>query len=196
MYVRGFLRSYSSYLGLDADKVLGVFNRSHGGPADGPASPAPRPTGALTHPNGHPLIHRTGRWGIAVAVAVVVLIAVAAIALLGGSGEPEATGALATTPTGPALESGASVVANLRALQEVQATITVDGRVEFEGLLERGEARSLVGQESIELALAEGGVVDLQVNEVEIGTPGEPGEPYTVVFRPQDYRNTPSPPGG
>src|SRR5438128_8822497 len=30
VYVRGFLRSYSSYLGLNADKVVGVYVRSMG----------------------------------------------------------------------------------------------------------------------------------------------------------------------
>src|SRR2546425_7719550 len=32
VYVRGFLRSYSSYLGLDSDKVLTVYNRHFGPP--------------------------------------------------------------------------------------------------------------------------------------------------------------------
>src|SRR5437660_703614 len=32
VYVRGFLRSYSTYLGLDSDKVLTVYRRHFGAP--------------------------------------------------------------------------------------------------------------------------------------------------------------------
>src|SRR5919198_6007216 len=41
VYVRGFLRSYSSYLGLDVDKVLTVYDRR--APSAPPPSPDPVP---------------------------------------------------------------------------------------------------------------------------------------------------------
>src|SRR6266571_9253452 len=51
VYVRGFLRSYSTYLGLDSDKVLTVYNRAFGPAQTLLAEPpaAPKRGAAIPH---------------------------------------------------------------------------------------------------------------------------------------------------
>src|SRR5207245_11423971 len=50
VYVRGCLRSYSTYLGLDADQVLTIYNRHFGGPRPALADPVPRPPRPIEPP--------------------------------------------------------------------------------------------------------------------------------------------------
>lgn len=135
VYARGFLRSYSQYLGLDSGRLLARFPQDS--PAPGPSSsPAPA-SGPTRGPSAlfgsrvpeEPMIgvdigvtmpaRRIGggfsfaRTGIVAAVAVgvtalVIVIAVAIANAGGESGEGTATPAPTSTPTG---ESEAGVVA-------------------------------------------------------------------------------------
>src|SRR6266571_9151567 len=51
VYVRGFLRSYSTYLGLDPDQVLAVYNRHFGPPR--PLVPEAPPGPVRSHLSVH-----------------------------------------------------------------------------------------------------------------------------------------------
>ncbi len=187
VYVRGFLRSYASYLGLDADKVLQAYGRVYGNqpvlPAAAPSSPQ-----VATSPDGHPLIHRPANWRLAVAAAAAAVLVVAVIALVSRSNPGETA-----DPSGPAVETSTPpVVANLVALEEVGARILVDGLVIFDGTLARGEARSLLGHDRILFEFASGGSVRLTVNGTKLGAPGVLGEPYQISYGPNDFRGSPS----
>src|SRR5216110_1654397 len=75
VYVRGFLRSYSTYLGLDPDHVLSVYNRHFGPPKpmvpEAPAAPV------RSHLSAHPHLPNLRRhppsWAFLIAVALAAL---------------------------------------------------------------------------------------------------------------------------
>ena len=188
VYARGFLRSYSSYLGLDADKVLAVYARTHGRHRTTPA-PAPQSTAATGNGNGHPAFApRRTRWGVAAGVALAILVAIGAIAFArrGEAPVPEAL----PTPSLTLEAVGRPVVADLTAALPVDATITVDGEVAFHGRLVKGEARSFRGDRSVEVSLSSGGIVAISVNGFSLGQPGNEGTPWSGDFGPDDYRST------
>ncbi len=189
VYVRGFLRSYASYLGLNADRIMAEYSRTNGAPQSAP-TPARQPTPAsASNGEGHPLIHRRAHWGRWATLAVVALVAVGAVAIASRPDDAppvDLPAAASVEPTTP------PVVVNLVTVAAVDARVVVDGELQFEGRLARGEARSFQGAERIELFLASGESVQLTVNGHKVGRPGAAGQAYEEVFGPDDYRGSPS----
>jgi helix-turn-helix protein/uncharacterized protein DUF4115 len=185
VYVRGFLRSYSSYLGLNADKVVSVYVRSTGRPVDD--LPEPPPVRPLRQATLHKVLHRRGNWALAIAVAVVGLAAAGAGGLLsrGGAAPTEAT--VPATPE-PAVVATPTVTLVMTGRGEVHADVVVDGRHAFSGALHKGQTKSFEGADVIHLQLSKGKAADLVVNGTEIGAPGDPNQPYPASFNGQDFR--------
>jgi cytoskeleton protein RodZ len=191
VYARGFLRSYSTYLGLDADKVVTIYNRHFGGPRPtlpepspgpmrGPRSPRPHlPTAMRNHPS----------WTFLTVVAVGALAVFAAAGLFRSAPAASPRTADGAPPSSAAL--GATVTVDIQANEPLTAIISVDGDAD-EYLLDEGEGLSFEGDRQIDLQLDRGGVAILTVNGYEIGTPGEPKSPYRAVFFPHDYMASPS----
>lgn len=190
VYVRGFLRSYATYLGLDADRVLAAYNRAYGDhrPTVPPQQP-PAPTVA-TSPEGHPLIHRRANWRLAVALAAGFLAAVAVVALLARADPSPDVNA---EPPPPSIQTTSlPVIVNVVVRGDVEATVLQDGVVAFEGVLRAGESRSFQGEESVRVSLSDASAVSLSVNGRKLGRPGAEGEAYERTFGPDDYRRSPS----
>lgn len=191
VYVRGFLRSYARYLGLDPQKVVGAYERVYGPPVPAPVSvhPASGIDNGVDIPESR---HRTA-WILAAGAALIVLISAAAIGLISRSAStpPPAEG------SPPAVAARASEV-QVDMLAEVPgaATVTVDGQVKFNGLLDAGEAHSFTGTESIDVHLDSGNTVSLRVNGTDLETPGLPGHEYDRMFVPSDFRSRESAPAG
>lgn len=95
-YARGFLRTYASYLGLDADVLVEDFRRTVG---EGDSVPAEerRPVAAVPGGAGFP----SGGVLIGAGAVVAVLAALFVIGQLGGSGGKETSG----TPAGHAKQA-------------------------------------------------------------------------------------------
>jgi transcriptional regulator with XRE-family HTH domain len=188
VYVRGFLRSYAGYLGLDAEEILAVYNRSYGRHEATTAPAGPVAPTVASSPDGHPLIHRRANWRLAVAVAATLLAVVAVVTLLNHSGSTPA----ARRPPPTLQPSAQPVVVDVVAIAPVDVRILSDGEVAFEGRLARGEGRSFEGIDSVTVSFADAGAVTLTVNGHDIGRPGTPGQPYEVSFGPNDFRRSPS----
>ncbi|MEX2457830.1 MAG: helix-turn-helix domain-containing protein [Actinomycetota bacterium] len=189
VYVRGFLRSYASYLGLDADRIMAQYSRTNGRRPAVP-TPARTPTPASASDGlGLPLIHRRAHWGRWATLAVVALVAVGVVAIASRPDDAppvDLPAAVSVEPSTP------PVVVNLVTVTAVDARVVVDGELEFEGRLARGEARSFQGAERVELFLASGESVQLTVNGFRVGRPGVAGQAYEEAFSPEDYRGSPS----
>jgi cytoskeleton protein RodZ len=196
VYVRGFLRSYSSYLGLDSDKVLTVYNRHFGQPASMEPKEAPEPP--LQDVAGrHQLPSLRGRslsGGLLVSAAVIALVAFAAAGLFSRSktAPPPATipGSQATTGVLPQ-----GVMVAVQALTPVHVTVLVDGKAApvFDRILRDGEGETFEGSTQIEIHLDHGASAVIVVNGHPLGSPGSSKEPYSATFVPTDFRATPSP---
>ena len=191
VYVRGFLRSYSQYLGLDPDKVVTAYTRSVGEPEPSlPPAEAMRPEQASP---ARPL-HGTHRssWILAGAIAATVLILAGAAGFLS---RRESTPAPVDLPAAPpsAAPLAPEVTLALVAERDVEATIITDGVQEFKGDLQANEARSFTANENLSVEFARGGVVQLRVNGRDLGAPGDEGEPYVHTFVAPAPSPVPSP---
>lgn len=190
VYVRGFLRSYSRYLGLNPEKVLAVYDRAFGRPA-----PVPLP---MESPPGTPssgsevraLLHRRPSWPLAALAALIVFLSAAAIGLLNRSASTPTAAPLSAPPRVAVLPPGVRV--DLRALEDVYAVIETDGQVAFSGRLDRGDVRSFAAERRIDVELERGNSVRLTVNGTDLGTPGEPSQPFLESFDPSSYRKNAS----
>lgn len=193
VYVRGFLRSYSTYLGLDADKVLTVYNRSFGGPR--PTLPDPVPGPARRHPLSHPHLPLSVRdypsWAFLIGVALLVLAVFGVLGFLSRSRSAprvaSLSGGQASIPVLPP-----QVTVDVRAVEEVRLVVTSDGRVEFDQVLREGEGRSFVANNRIEIALDSGGMASIRVNGHSLGKPGSDDAPYWATFYPQSFPREPA----
>lgn len=182
VYVRGALRSYSQYLGLNADKVVGAYARGIGEPEP------PRPT-----PNGQQpaLAHRPPKWGLAVLVAAFVLVLAAAFGVLSRSKSTPPPTALEANPA-EAHKAAREIHVGLEAIEDVGVTIEADGVRIFDGGMMAGEARSFAAAQSLTVELSHGGHVRVSVNGKSLGRPGTPNRPWRETFRFEE-RSTPSP---
>jgi hypothetical protein len=189
VYVRGFLRSYSSYLGLDADKVITVYERQRSRPPQ-PTPPAVVPD--LTKRDlGVP--KRGASWKIAVGLAVVLLGVFGAIGLLTSSGT--APKAATRLPAAQSVQPASSAVVRVKLspLHLTYARVVADGVRKFAGLLPLGKQQIFTAHSLIRVELNHGGNADLVVNGHDLGPIGDPGAPYRASFAPGDFRTGASP---
>jgi cytoskeleton protein RodZ len=192
VYVRGFLRSYSAYLGLDPMKLLTVYNR-HFGPArtmlpDPP--PTPKRGAAMPHPHLPDSVLRHPSWTFMIGVALLVLSVFGAVGLLTRSQRaPQAQ----TGEKGGTIALPPTVTLAIRATSTVNATVLADGRIVFRGVLRPNESRSFEANSRIDIELATGATTAITVNGHSIGKPGSPSGPYAASFGPQDFRGSASP---
>ncbi len=202
VYVRGFLRTYARFLGLDAEEMVAEFNLgegergeivpSHGSVADPGYGAAPRRLQLS------PLI-----W-IASLVAVVLVAFVVYNELTLprlGTGEPIAASSVssapasasptpAATPTSPLSGALAAIATpgvtpaaaptgehavTLRLSGLCWLRITIDGTVDLEGTYPAGTEKTFYGKR-IELRVGNAGAVDLTVDGQDLGKLGSPGE--------------------
>lgn len=192
-HVRGFLRSYSQYLGLDPDKVLAAYSRSAG---EQEPSGLPEPSPEADRPSS-PLnvINRSRSWAMAGAVALTLILLFAVFGFLSRSHTAPPPAVLPNNP--PSIVSTrAQVSVGLIAKHEVQAVVIADGRQVFSGTLRAQEARAFDGVHEITVQIVRGGVVTLRVNGEDIGAPGNVGQPYSGTFYPPPPTPTPTPPTG
>jgi hypothetical protein len=186
VYVRGFLRSYSRYLGLNPEKVLAVYDQAFGRPA-----PVPLP---MDSPPGSPksgsevgaLLHRRPSWPLAAVAALIVFLSAAAVGLLNRSASTPTAAPLSAPPKLPVLPPGVRV--DLLARTSVHAVIETDGQIAFSGRLDQGDVRSFEAERRIDVELEWGKSVRLTVNGTDLGMPGQPNQPFLESFEPTSYR--------
>ena len=193
VYVRGFLRSYSAYLGLDPTKILTVYNREFGLHRPKLPKPVSGPPGGPTRQHPHVLHIPRPRlsWRFLLGVAALALAMLAAAGLLSRSrSAPPPTGLPSNGASIPVLPP--TVTLDVSAIAPVTVTVTIDGGASTQYRFHRGEGRRFIGSSSIRIHLDRGATAHITVNGHSIGAPGTAGTPYSAAFSPQDYRRSPS----
>jgi hypothetical protein len=193
VYVRGFLRSYSTYLGLDADRVLTVYNQHFGGPGPTLPDPSPAPVRSPTpaHPHLPEIMRHHLSWAFLTVVAVLVLAVFGAVGLLARSHSALPAAPLGQTPA--ALPSGGrSVTVAVHALEPVEVAIHADGAKGATFLLRANETRTFAATSRLEVRLDRGKSAELIVNGQALGPVGKATSPFDAIFGPQDYRRSTS----
>ncbi|MBV8689550.1 MAG: DUF4115 domain-containing protein [Candidatus Eremiobacteraeota bacterium] len=179
VYVRGFLRTYARFLGLDPEEAVAEFNGTL--PAGGvAATPDHAPAAAPRPPRGlSPLIWIAG----VVALFLVALVIYNAVTLRRPAA-PENV-AVATPPA--ALQSSTPMPSpsptplvqpntlTLRVSSPSWIRVTIDGNVSMEGTFPAGTAKSFHGRAAL-VRIGNAGGVDLAVDGKPLGKLGGPGD--------------------
>lgn len=192
VYVRGCLRSYSTYLGMDPTGVLTIYNRHFGGPRPALADPVPRPPRPIEPPQSwlRETLQHHPSWAVLAVLALATMTTFAALGLLSRSRSAPPPEALGRPPASGATAAQVTVV--IQANQEVQVVVRADGVQASPFVLRPGETRTFDATTTIDVKLGRGGVARLTVNGHSLGTPGRPAVPYSATFGPDDYRRAPS----
>ena len=118
---------------------------------------------------------------------------VATPVVLGPAITPTFLSHVPATPTHPPpLVNFSDVQLTLLAEQRSFVRVTVDGALEFQGMLQRGERRDYFADEQIELTTGNGAGVRVLFNQRDEGIMGEFGEVVTWTFSPNSM-STPAP---
>jgi len=199
VYVKGFLRSYAKYLGLDPEPLVDMYRASHR-EDDDLSLLASRPvesTGAARGPQS----------AIIAAIVGVLLAILAVIGYRGGDDVPSASPASASgsptqtsqaavgSPTAPAVPTSTAAAQPAPVpLSAVDAVVTVaggpsylrtdQGTPSFDGELIDGESRQFSGAPVLQLRLGNAGVVSLVVDGQAQGALGRPGQVVVVTCTP------------
>jgi Helix-turn-helix domain len=177
VYVRGSLRTYSQYLGLSPDKVIGAYARHAETP---PPPPPPARLGRIERAMAATRI-RDNQWLMVLLAGTVLVIAVVFGLLSRGHSAPDP----ATLPTVAAEPDplDRAIDAVILAVGDVGVTVTIDG-VESTYAMAAGETRTFTAENDLGLSATDGGAIRLTVNGVDYGIPGTPGLPW----RSQPFR--------
>ncbi|MBI5817884.1 MAG: DUF4115 domain-containing protein [Verrucomicrobia bacterium] len=202
VYVRGFLRIYGQYLGIDSKPLVNQFSNLR----------SPEPAAPVEPPK--PIIHRPiGKTSTSVlpepqtplspmlllallSVVVCVLLVIWAVwAVFGGSGQPKGEPkptdkpAASSVPAKVAAESylkpkgvGPALIIEpprkpahtltLRADESCEVTVTVDGAVLFRQPMPKGEVRKFDANRSIKIKVNDGNAVHVWYDQKDMGKLG------------------------
>jgi cytoskeletal protein RodZ len=175
VYVRGALRSYASYLGLPADRVLSRYAQIAGQSA--PASPGPLPSEAVVGAPRRRDSHRL----VAMSAATLVIVAAAFGILSTRTSSPSPARAVAGGSLSQAVGPGISLAVSTQD-EPVDATVRTDSGDPLTFTLLPGESRAFVADVSITIRLSQGATADVVVSGRDLGTPGSSSRPWKRTF--------------
>lgn len=187
VYVRGSLRTYSSYLGLDPAKVIGAYARHAEEP---PPPPPPAKLGRVERAIAATRVRDNQRLMILLACSVLLAAVVFGFLSRARSAPPPAT--LPTVATQPE-PLDREIVAVLVADAGVEVTVSADG-LATGYTMKPGETRTFTARDRLRLQLSDGGAVRLTVDGVDQGVPGVAGRPWARTYT-FDTGGSTSPPG-
>jgi hypothetical protein len=185
VHVRGCLRSYATYLGLPADRVMEVYGRSVEEPPVVP--PAPRaPAGSDLN-----LRRRRDNHRLLGMVAAALLILAAAFGILSARDPAPAPAQLPSQA--PVVDPNAprGIEVTVLAHEPVDVTVRIDDGPPRTYGLEQGEGRSFEAQTWIKVRLSSGATAKVTVAGRDLGFPGVRGKPWHETF---SYETETSPP--
>jgi cytoskeleton protein RodZ len=201
VYVRGFLRTYARFLGLDPEEVVAAFNSGSPSAAPPPpasdrsarSAPALATTGEEQASRGAPLV-----WAAAVVAVLLVAFVVyneLTMRRLAAPG-PIAAASASASPlpsNSPAPESSASPAASAPAGLDGSNSIalvlsapswlrvTVDGNVSMEGTFPAGTSKTFHGKSAL-VRIGNAGGVEIYVDGRDVGKLGKPGDVVEHAF--------------
>lgn len=205
VYVKGFLRNYARYLGVDGEVLVARYEEQYREPESRPTPPpAALPS---ERREKRPLAQGLNR---RIAAVVLVVALAAGAGWLSGvfgrhhgtaerpAGKPPAAavGPAPAARTGPAEQApaatpgagdnktqGVNLVLNV-VRDSCWMQVVVDGSTQFTGELTANQSRAFQGQKNIWIKLGNAGVVNVQYNGRDMGTLGGPGQVVTRDFPP------------
>lgn len=199
LYVRGMLRSYLRWLGLEEAPLLQEYDRLHQARAEAPlAEMISRPADVGPRP-------RRPQWLIAAVGAAGILLVLSLVGLMNPSNvaappaaprESQArvpsASSPATAPAVPPAMAAQTPVAGVSLKVDVvgdkawmQASADGnDAQPLYSGTLSSGQSRTFEAKDYVKLLIGNLGGVRLTFNGQDLGVPGQPGQVGTLRFPP------------
>jgi len=196
VYVRGFLRTYARFLGLDPEEAVGEFGRTLGSPAATGGDFSDEETG------------RRRRWGsmlvgLAATIAVLLVAFVVyneltmrrgGVTVVQATPTPSASPAASQTPAaaspapsvqtpgaGPVAARGGGNSIALVLSAPSWLRVTVDGNVSMEGTFPAGTSKTFHGKSAL-VRIGNAGGVEIYVDGKDVGKLGKPGDVVEHTF--------------
>jgi cytoskeleton protein RodZ len=193
LYVRGMLRSYVRWLGLNEATILEEYDQIHD------SKPEPSLASMIAKPAEVTPKARRPNWVLAGVAAAMILLVLSLIGVMGPVREvasPPPTETEAKAPGSPTTAPPAFAQAPA---DGVRLTVQVVGdrswvaayidgnesQSAYQGTLVSGDAKTFDAKDAIRLIVGNLGAVRLTVNGRDFGTPGLPGKVGTFNFTPE-----------
>ncbi|HET9725100.1 MAG TPA: helix-turn-helix domain-containing protein [Actinomycetota bacterium] len=186
VHVRGCLRSYATYLGVPADRVLTVYGGDAEEAVAAPPPPKPPTETDLTLPR------RRDNARLVVMIAATVLILASAFGILSARDPAPPPADLSEPSVAVEQPPPPGITLTVLAREPVEVTITIDGGEPRPYDLEPGEGRSFEADTTLDVRLSSGSTVQVTVAGKDLGFPGKEGKPWHQTFT---YEADPSPAG-
>jgi cytoskeleton protein RodZ len=174
VYVRASLRTYASYLGLDADKVAGAYART----AEEVEPPPPAKLGPVERMIAASRIRDNQRFLLVAAASILLILLAFGLLSRGESAPPKA---LIPADTSSPVPNDPTIRVVVVARSDVAVRSNADG-AKASYALRPGETITLVALERLKFTVSDAGLVEVSLN----GTPateGVSGSPHTYRFR-------------
>ncbi|MFG2307066.1 helix-turn-helix domain-containing protein [Streptomyces sp. NPDC048566] len=209
VYARGHIRTLARAVGLDPAPLLEQYDADHGG------RPAPTPAAPLFEAERIRPEHRGPNWTAAMVAAIVAVIGFVGFTVVKGGDDGDAAktqaaegstptasksakpSASAGKPSDPKPEPSDSAIA---AAPQDKVTVRVsaedgrswisakdhNGRMLFDGLLNKGESKTFQDSSKINLILGDAGAIQLYVNGKKIEDDFRPGAVERLTYTKGD----------
>ena len=188
VYVRGFLRTYARFLGLDPEEAVAAFNRTQ------PEPPAPSAPGREAERGPAPWRSSLVLW-IAGTIAVVLVAFVVyneltmnrRVVAVESSASPTSPPAASTAPVAPLpAATPASEPGGANSLAVVLSApswlrVTVDGNVSMEGTFPAGTSKTFHGKTAL-VRIGNAGGVEIYIDGKARGKLGKSGDVVEQTF--------------
>lgn len=196
VYIRGFLRTYARFLGLDPEEAVGEFNRTQPQP---PAQSSPEKAPASEELRAPARSAPEGRGSLTIWIASVVAVLLIAFvvynaltlhrggtqtAALASTAPPPATqvpaAQLSAAP--PAVRAGVGASSLALVLSAPSwLRVTVDGNVSMEGTFPAGTSKTFHGKNAM-VRVGNAGGVEIYVDGKDFGKLGKSGDVVEHAF--------------
>lgn len=205
-YIRGHVRALAKAVGLDPDEVVHLYDQQHGG-----APPPVRAAAVFQADRTTNLGERRGpSWTMALGVAVAVVVVFGVVRVMGGESDHVRTAGgsnpagSSVPPNSPFTEEPRRSPAKSKAKAIAKEDLVVvkvkakrasylnvndaKGKKMFAGTLQAGRSSTWRTATRMNLVIADGGAVSLQVNGKNLGPAGPSGEMVKRSFGPAKPR--------
>ena len=199
VYVKGFIRNYGNFLGLDGSQLVAMYREARQAEAAPPQEAAVPPVPPSAAAPARRLSYGGWLWkaaGALLVVAVAIWYFYAAAPPpqpvpqpspppASGTAQPAPAPAARPTPTAqqvPSSPVAAGVQVTAKFSDDCWLAVTADGKTVYEGTATKNATMTWQGRDDIKITFGNAGAAEVTVNGRSLGVQGPPGEVVKKTF--------------